>query len=287
MITSDFIQGMMRLRDWKLSTKELLHQLHHLMDLGITSFDHADIYGDFSCEQIFGKALQQEPSLRKNMQVISKCGIMLEGENQVKHYNLSKNHIIQSVENSLQRLQTDYLDYLLLHRPSPIMNPAEVADAFHILHQQGKVLHFGISNFSAAQIQYLQSFLNIPLGTNQIEMSPLHLQAFQDGTLNYTHKNNMQVMAWSPMAGGKIITSEDAKALRIREAFTQLAEACKGESTESLVYAWLMHHPASIIPIIGSGKISHVKQAIKARSIQLSDEQWFRVWQASIGQNVP
>ena len=287
MISSDFIQGMMRLPDWKLSRKELLLYIHQLIDLGICAFDHADIYGNHTCELLFGKAIAQEPELRKKMQLISKCGIVLEQEKYVKHYNLTKEHIIRSVETSLQNLKTDYLDYLLLHRPSPIMNPSEVAEAFHILHQQGKVNHFGVSNFTIVQIQYLQSFLDIPLAANQIELSPLQLLPFKDGSLNYLHQQQMQVMAWSPMAGGQVFKSGEERAHRLRLALQSIADEMGVASLETLVYAWIMHHPASIIPIIGSGKITHAQQAVQAKDLRITDEQWFRIWQASNGERVP
>lgn len=287
MIQSDFIQGMMRLPDWKLSRKELLLYIHQLIDLGICAFDHADIYGNHTCELLFGEALALEPELRKKMQLISKCGIVLEQEKHVKHYNLTMEHIIRSVEISLQHLNADYLDYLLLHRPSPIMNPMEIAEAFHILHHYGKVHHFGISNFTAAQIQYLQSFLDIPLVANQIELSPLQLLPFKDGSLNYLHQHQMQVMAWSPMAGGQVFKSGEERAHRVRLALKSIADEMGVASLETLVYAWILQHPASIIPIIGSGKITHAKQAVKAKNIQLTDSQWFRIWEASEGERVP
>ena len=163
------------------------------LDAGITSFDHADIYGDYENQHVFGGVLKKNPSLRKNMQLISKCGIVLMSSKhpgtRVKHYNTSGKHILQSVDHSLMALGTDYLDLLLIHRPDPLLDPEEVSEAFGLLRQNGKVLHFGVSNFTPGQFEMLQAYLPFPLVTNQIELSLGRLAALYDGTLDVLLKH--------------------------------------------------------------------------------------------------
>jgi len=169
--------GFWRLAEWSLSAAELLDLVHSNLDLGITTFDHADVYGDYTCEERFGRALSLEPGLRGSMQLVTKCGIKLMSTNRpqhaLKHYDTGREHIIASAENSLRVLGTDYIDLLLIHRPDVLMDPEEVAEAFAALRQSGKVLSFGVSNFSPSQFDLLASRLAFPLVTNQIEISVL------------------------------------------------------------------------------------------------------------------
>lgn len=185
---SRIIHGLWRLAVWRLTNRELLALIEQCLEMGINTFDHADIYGDYSCEQLFGEALSLKPDLRQRMRIVTKCGIKpvsnKRPKHRIKHYDTSKEHIINSVEHSLQNFGTDYLDVLLIHRPDPLMDPTEVAEAFHQLRTQGKVLYFGVSNFTPGQLDLLSSYLDFPLVTNQIEVSPMNLENFFNGTVD-------------------------------------------------------------------------------------------------------
>ncbi|HYG04570.1 MAG TPA: aldo/keto reductase [Chryseosolibacter sp.] len=251
------------------------------LDAGITSFDHADIYGNYGNEAIFGNWLKKNQSLRQSMQLITKCGIRLLSAKQpgtwIKHYDTSKEHIIQSVENSLQNFGTDYVDLLLIHRPDPLMDPETVADAFGLLKQNGKVLHFGVSNFTATQFEMLQSCLPFPLVTNQLEISLGKVDTLFDGTLDVMMKHKASPMAWSPLGGGKLMTSQ-------ANLWTKNEKYNATETQLSL--AWLLRHPADIFPVIGTTQPSRVTESAKAIDIELDRQDWFEMLKAATGKDV-
>jgi predicted oxidoreductase len=287
---SQVIHGHWRLAEWNISSEELLNLMEKCIDAGISTFDHADIYGNYMCEELFGQALSLKPSLREDIQIVTKCGIKLVSENRPQHklksYDTSKEHIISSAENSLQKMNTDYIDVLLIHRPDPFMDPAETAEAFHILKKQGKVRHFGVSNFTPRQMEMLQREYNGPLVTNQIELSVLHEEPFFDGTINYLQKEKIKPMAWSPLAGGRLFKGENEKSLRTRNALEKVAQDAGASSIDEVAYAWLLAHPASVMPIVGSGQMNRIQSAINATKITLSREQWFYILQESMGKEV-
>jgi len=283
--------GFWRLKEWGMSTGQLLRFIETLLDEGITTFDHADIYGNYSCEALFGKALKLKPACRQKMQIVSKCGIKLVSskypERKINHYDTSYNHIIQSVEQSLKNLHTGYIDLLLIHRPDPLMDPAETARAFEELHRSGKVLHFGVSNFTFADFEMLQAYLKLPLVTNQLEISPWQLEHFQNGNLSYCLEKRIHPMAWSPLAGGKLLNPEDEKSRRIYNKLVQIAKRKEIENLSPLIISWLLKHPSGIIPILGTGKISRIKELQKAIEVHLSTEEWFEIYVAGQGHRMP
>jgi predicted oxidoreductase len=283
--------GLWRLVSWDLDDARLLALINACMDYGITTFDHADIYGDYTCEQLFGRALGLTPSLRDKIQLVTKCGIKLVSAKRpahtIKHYDTGRAHIIASVENSLRTLQTDYIDVLLIHRPDPLMDAGEVAAAFTTLRQAGKVLHFGVSNFTPWQFDLLASRLDFPLVTNQVEISVLHLDALHDGTLDQCQRLGISPMAWSPLGGGRLFDGGDEQALRLRQALETIGQELGGASPDQVALAWLLAHPARIIPVLGTGKIARIQSAAQATELQPSREQWFTIWTASAGKNVP
>ncbi len=287
---SRIVHGQMRLSEWGFSKKERLNFIEKIIDLGITSFDHADIYGDYRCEELFGEALALKPEIRKDIQLITKCGIKLISKNRpehkIKHYDTSKEHIISSVENSLENLKTDYLDLLLIHRPDPLMDPDQVAEAFKSLKKQGKVLNFGVSNFEPAQFDMLSSSLDFPLVTNQIEVSVMALENFENGSLDKCLEKGISPMAWSPLAGGSVFNSNQERAARVRKTLVKIKEETNAESIAQLMYAWILKHPARIIPIVGSGKINRIKEAVSSLAVEISREQWFEILQSSRGREV-
>ncbi|MTI30372.1 aldo/keto reductase [Xanthovirga aplysinae] len=287
---SQIIQGLWRLADWKQTSKESLHLIEECLEMGITSFDHADIYGDYSCEALFGEALKLNPSLRDSMQLITKCGIKLisskRPEHSIKYYDTSKEHIQNSVQQSLKNLGTDHIDLLLIHRPDPFMNPSEVAEAFSKLREEGKVLEFGVSNFLPSQFKMLSTYLDFPLITNQIEVSVLNLEQFHNGTLELCQERQIAPMAWSPLGGGSFFTEHSEKNNRIRQTLKEVGEELGVSSPDQLLYAWLLAHPAQIMPIVGSGKIERIRHAAEATKIKMSREQWFKIYCSSLGHEV-
>lgn len=288
---SRIVHGYWRLAEWKMPSQEVLNLMQQTIDLGITSFDHADIYGNYTCEKLFGDALRLKKELRKDIQLITKCGIKLVSEKfpdrKIKYYDYSSAHIVDSVNTSLTNFGTDYIDLLLLHRPSPFFNAEEVATAFAELRKSGKVLHFGVSNFNPHQYALLNSFVDEPLVTNQIELSPYCLDNFENGNMDFLQTQAIKPMAWSPLAGGKIMNPKDEKGKRVQECLTSIASELNVDSIDKIIYCWLLKHPASIIPIVGSGKIERIKHAVDALSIEMSLEQWFKLFIAAKGEDLP
>lgn len=277
--------------------QSILARIKHCVNLGITSFDAADIYGGGDghvCEKLFGAALAlAEPELRDQIQIISKTGIVCleaHGMKTTKHYNLTADYILGHVEDSLKALHTDYLDLLLIHRPSPLMNADEVSSAFIKLFDSGKVRHFGVSNFTVSQFDLLQSRLPFPLVTNQIEMHPLRMEPMHDGTLDHHQRHRVSPMIWSPLAGGLLVNTNtaDSRVIRVQKKMAEVAKEIGGGFTlDQICYAWLLTHPSKPIVVIGTNSPERIVAAARAASIKLSLEQWFSIWEASAGREVP
>lgn len=283
--------GMMRLRDWNLPRTKLCELFDRCLELGLNTFDHADIYGGTACESLFGEAFSSMPVARGEIRLVTKCDIRIPGpgadEPTVKHYDTTRAYILRSVEGSLARLRTDYVDLLLIHRPDPLMDAGEIAAAFAALRERGLVRFFGVSNFSTSQFDLLQSRLPFPLVTNQVECSVLNNAALDDGTLDGCQRLGISPMTWSPVGGGALFddTSKRASAV-LREL-----EAIGGErgiaSIDRLAVAWLLKHPANIVPVIGTGDPERIAASVAASATDLSREDWFRILRASRGADVP
>lgn len=288
---SRIVQGYWRLMDWNISDYELVKLIEEAYDLGITTVDHADIYGNFCCEEKFGNALKIKKGLREKLQLVTKCGIKFPSENRPENkshcYDTSKEHIIKSAERSLKNFNTDYLDVLLIHRVDALLNPEEVAEAFTKLKREGKVRYFGVSNFLPAQFNMLNSYLEDSLVTNQVEISPLCLDSFENGTLDLMLEKRIKPMAWSPLAGGRLFKANDEKSLRVQKVLNKIKDEVSAKGIDEVVYAWLLMHPSNIMPIVGSGKIDRIKAAIRATEINLSRDQWFEIYVASRGIDIP
>ncbi|VEA73481.1 Oxidoreductase YdhF [Serratia rubidaea] len=284
---SRMVCGYWRLMEWDMSPQQLLGFIEQHLELGITTVDHADIYGGYACEQAFGDALRLRPALRQRLELVSKCGIATTAKpgNPIGHYITDRDHIVSSAEQSLHKLHTDYLDLLLIHRPDPLMEADEVAEAFVELHKSGKVRHFGVSNFTPSQFTLLQSRLPFSLVTNQVEISPLHQPALLDGTLDHCQQLRIRPMAWSCLGGGRLFSGAECQPLR--DELQRVAQETGAETIEQVVYAWVMRLPSAPLPIIGSGKIERVKSALGALQLTLSREQWFRIRKAALGYDVP
>jgi predicted oxidoreductase len=278
---SRIVAGAWRWNEVPPATVEQL--IHTSLEAGITSFDHADIYGDYNNEKIFGDALKKVSVKRQDIQLVTKCGIKLVSASQpntwIKHYDTSKSHILASVDNSLKRLGTEYIDVLLIHRPDPLLDPEEVAEAFGLLKQNGKVMHFGVSNFTATQFELLQSTLPFPLVTNQVEISLAKLDALVDGTLDVMTRYKAAPMSWSPLGGGKLVKGEGDNGLWAKKE--------KYNATETqLSLAWLMKHPSCIFPVIGTTKPERILESAKAVDIKLDRQDWFEMLKAARGKDV-
>jgi predicted oxidoreductase len=271
-----------------MSPEQVAGLVNDCLDLGIDTFDVADIYGDYQCEAMFGAALQTNPALKSRIKLISKCGIALVSParpaHRVKHYNTSREHIVASVENSLTCLGVEKLELLLIHRPDPLMNAEEVAEAFDRLEAAGKVEKFGVSNFLPHQFDLLQSFLDQPLHVNQIEISLLHLDSLFDGTLDQCQRLAVTPQAWSPLAGGQLAQQTEESSLG--RALTRVANEL-GVTRGQLAIAWLLRHPARIRPVLGTGKLQRIRELVDARRIELDRQTWFELLEAAQGYPIP
>jgi predicted oxidoreductase len=287
---SQIVLGFWRLNDWNLNQQGLENLIHQSIELGITSFDHADIYGGFTCEEIFGNVTKSNPSLRKDIQLITKCDIVFNCPQRPQYnyhfYDTSKQHIISSAERSLQNFGTDRLDILLIHRVDPLMNADEVAEAFNELKKSGKVINFGVSNFLPSHFELLQSRLDFPLVTNQVEFNVMQFDPMEDGTFDLLQQKRVSPMIWSPLAGGQIFVEQSEQANRLRETLGELSSKYDA-GLDQIALAWIHQLPCKPISVVGSGKIDRIKSAAGSVNIKLSHEDWFKIWAASKGHEVP
>ncbi len=293
---SKIIAGTMTWGIWgkNLDKNQMIELMNSCLETGITTFDHADIYGSYTTEAAFGNAFGESRIDRKKIQLISKCGIQLLSENRstkIKHYDYSKSHIIRSAEQSLKNLKTDYLDLLLLHRPSPLMQVDEIAEAIEKLKTDGKILDFGVSNFTPGQTDLIQTKTKI--NYNQIEFSVTHFEAMLDGSLDYMQVNNIQPMCWSPL--GTVFKNDNnpslngeltnQKSIRIKKLAKQLSSKYNAE-IDVLLLAWILKHPSGIIPVFGTTDKTRIANLMKATTIDMELEDWFAFWTESAGNPV-
>lgn len=285
---SPIIAGVMNWGVWdkNLNTNEFTHLINLFIENGITTFDHADIYGGYTTEASFGKALTESKIDRKKIQLITKCGIQYTSENRpnnsIKHYEYSKDYIIWSAENSLKNLQTDYLDVFLLHRPSPLMQADEIAEAVSKLKADGKILSFGVSNFTPFQTELLRQKTEISF--NQVQFSATHYEAMLDGSFDYMQVHNIKPMAWNPL--GTVFRENTDQTFRLRQLLAKLVEKYHIGS-DIILLAWIMQHPAGISPVAGTVNSGRIQQLMKAKSLVLDKQDWFAIWTESMGNRVP
>ena len=276
-------------------------------ELGVNFFDHANIYGRGRSEEIFGRVLKERPSLREKIVIQSKCGIRLANEppGTPNRFDFSRDHILESVDAILARLRTDRLEILLLHRPDPLWDGEEVAEAFQRLKLSGKVRYFGVSNQNRFQMEYLQSFLADPLVANQVEMNLLHHGFAEsgisfnqtsphypdgwEGTMEYCRTKGVLLQAWSPLARGILMGNVDDQPRNIKEAATLVQELAQGHqtTTEAILLAWLLKHPAKIQPVLGTTRPDRLRDCAKALSVTLSREEWYSLFAAARGAPMP
>ena len=284
---SPIIAGAMNWGVWdkNLKTKEMENLIHICFENKITTFDHADIYGSYTTEAQFGKALSNSKIKREQIQLISKCGIQMLAEkrnNTIKHYDYSKDYIIWSVENSLKNLKTDFLDVLLLHRPSPLMQADEIAEAVEKLKSEGKIIDFGVSNFTSSQTELIRQ--KTPISYNQIQFSATDYQPMLDGSLDYMQLHQIRPLSWNPL--GSVFRQENMQTYRLRKLLATLVSKYE-IGADTILLAWILKHPAHIIPSAGTVNVARIQSLMKATELQLSQEDWFAIWTESMGNEVP
>lgn len=286
---SPIVWGAWRLTRSSLTVQDLNRLIHECVELGITSFDHADIYGGYAAEGIFGQALKLSPGLRDQVQLLTKCGIAavstLRPEHGTKTYNSSAAHIAACIDLSLESLGTGQLDLLMLHRPDYLMNARETAQALKKAVQSGKVRAVGVSNFLPSQVLLLRQYMDVPLAVNQVEFSLGAMQALDNGVLDQCQQFDIVPMAWSPLAGGSLFGDSDL-AKRLKPELTRLAE--KHHCTpDAVALAWLMRCPSGVVPVVGSVRIERLRDAWRATQLELGRQDWYRLWVAGAGRQLP
>ncbi len=280
---SRIVQGLWRLTSWNMSSLEIVDFVYQCIDLGVTSFDTAEIYGNYEAERVFGEALKLDPSLRSKIEIITKTGINMKSvkrDYRIGHYDTTYNKIIASCKKSIELMNCEYLDVYLIHREDPLIDHKEVARALDDLKSMGLIKSYGVSNFDPFKFEALQHFTNNQLVTNQIEISPLCFEHFNSGMMDVLQKHEVHPMIWSPLAGGEIFTSDDEKAVKVRNILKVIADRHQ-EEMDTIVYAWLLKHPTKGLPISGSGKIERLKNAVRALDVELSLEEWYEIYTAS------
>ena len=283
---SELIAGTMRWGIWGAnhSVKEIQKLIDVCVEENITTFDHADIYGGHTTEELFGNAWKDMDLKRENLQFISKCGIVMNSDKKpsaLKYYNYNKDYILNCVDESLSNLKTDYLDTLLLHRPSPLMNPEVIAEAFTVLKNAGKVKEFGVSNFSVSQFELINQY--VPLVTNQIEISVNEISSFENGILDQLMSKGLRPTAWSVM--GSYFSDQSDENIRIKKVIVELCDKYNAEENQILL-AFILKHPSKIIPVIGTSKAETIITLSKTLQIDLDLEDWFRILESIRGKEV-
>ena len=284
---SPIIAGTMNWGVWdkNLTPKEMESMIHVCLENKITTFDHADIYGGYTTESDFGKASSSSKVAREKIQLISKCGIQMLAENRdnkIKHYDYSKSHIIWSVEQSLKNLQTDYLDVFLLHRPSPLMQADEIAEAVEKLKSEGKIVDFGLSNFTSSQTELIRQKTEVSY--NQVQFSATNFEPMLDGSFDYMQLNKIRPMSWNPL--GFVFRKDIPQTHRLKKILATLVSKYH-LGADTILLSWVLQHPAKVLPIAGTVNVARIQSLMKAVELDLEKEDWFAIWAESMGEDVP
>lgn len=284
---SRIIYGMWRLGDDPdTSPGHIRKKIDLCLEQGITSFDQADIYGGYEAEALLGACLKETPALRQNIEIITKCDIVAPvgryEKARVKYYDTSRNHILSSVDHSLRLMTIEQIDLLLIHRPDPLMNHHETGAALDEVISTGKVAAVGVSNFRPHDFSLLQSAMTSPLVTNQIELSVIAHQAFVNGDIAFLQERDLKPMAWSPLAGGALFSKENN---HLYSVLTDIAKRLDTE-TAAIAIAWLLAHPASILPVVGTNKLERISALSEASTVTIDRETWFEIYTAALGHEV-
>lgn len=291
---SQIAYGVWRLSDAAdCSVDANLARIDACLAQGISTFDHADIYGDYRCEALFGQVLKARPALRHQIEVVTKTDIMLLSKSwpqtRVKHYDTTPAHVQASVERSLQRIGVEVIDLLLIHRPDPLCDASALGECLDKLVDSGKVRGVGVSNFMPWDVDLLQSRMKHRLQTNQIELGLLQTAPFTNGQLAHAQQHHMPVMAWSPLGGGRLHTQAQAAgtaAARLAPKLAALAQAC-GTDTTAVAVAWLMHHPVGVMPVMGSNQLERIQTFKQAFQVPMDRQTWYELYELALGHEVP
>jgi predicted oxidoreductase len=271
--------------------QEINRLLLTCLELGITTLDTAEIYGLYEVERAIGEALALSPGLRDKLEIATKAGIYVpckyHPDRHTAHYDASGVRMIKSLEKSLRFLGTDHVELLLVHRPDWLTGAEDTAGGLNQLLREGKIRAAGVSNYTTAQFDLLNGYMDRALATNQVEFHLLHMDPIYDGTLIQCEKARISPMAWSPLAGGRLLDPPDEAALRIAEAVDKMSERYGGAGVDRMAYAWILAHPSRPMPIIGTNRIERIRSAAAAADIVLDREDWYALWQAAQGRKVP
>ncbi|MEN9676292.1 MAG: hypothetical protein RIS76_2188 [Verrucomicrobiota bacterium] len=288
---SRMVYGTWRLLDTKPTVQEINRRLHACLELGITTLDTAEIYGLYEVEQALGAALALSPGLRDKFEIVTKAGIYVpcshHPNRRTAHYNATAPRLLKSLEKSLHFLGTDHVELFLVHRPDWLTRADETAGGLNELLHRGKIRAAGVSNYSASQFDLLNARLERPLVTNQIEFHLLHPEPINDGTLHQCEKLGVLPMAWSPLAGGRIFDPSNPAAARLAEAAKSMSARYGGATLEQLAYAWILAHPSHPLPVIGTNKLDRLQSAAQADALVLEREDWYALWEAAQGRQIP
>jgi predicted oxidoreductase len=289
---SRLVYGTWRVLDEPTPTsQELNRRINLCVDLGMTTLDTAEIYGVYEVEEALGKAIALSPGLRDKLEIVTKAGIYIpckfHPERHTAHYNGTGTRMVKSLEKSLRFLQTDHVELQLVHRPDWLASADDTAAGLNQLLRDGKIRNAGVSNYNVHQFDLLNSRMEQPLVTNQLEFHLLHMDPIYDGTFNQCEKLGLAPMAWSPMARGQIFDLDNAAAQRLKSASEKMTSRYGGATLEQLAYAWILAHPASPLPILGTNKIERIQSAVKSSDIKLDREDWYALWEAAQGRQIP
>jgi len=285
---SSIAYGMWRLGDDdNTSPSHIQAKIEASLALGITTMDQADIYGGYEAEELLGACFNNTPTLRDRVEIVTKCGIVAPmgrySDAPVKHYNTSKEHVVASVEHSLRLMKIDKIDLLLVHRPDPFMDPRSCAEGLESVLASGKVKNVGVSNFKPHDFTLLQSAMSSPLVTNQIEISVVATDTFTNGDLAFLQERNLPAMAWSPLGGGSLFDGSNAALTQVMQTVAKRHDT----DVSNIALAWLMSHPAGIVPVLGTNRLDRIVNVEGALSTMLDRESWFEIYTAALGNEVP
>ena len=288
---SRLVYGTWRLLDDGSSIQDINRRLHRCVELGITTLDTAEIYGLYEVEAVLGQALALSPGLRDKLEIVTKAGIYIphkrSPERKVGFYDASGERLTKNLEQSLRLLGTDHVELFLVHRPDWLTSVDDTAGGLNQLLQAGKIRSAGVSNYSASQFAALNSRMVQPLATNQVEFSLLHMQPITDGTFDQCQQQHCQPMAWSPLAGGRLFDPTNEAATRLAPIAAEMSAKYHDATLEQLAYAWILAHPSGPLPVIGTNKVGRIESAARAASISLEREDWYALWVAVHGHNIP
>ena len=288
---SRMIYGTWRLLDTTPTAQEINRRLNACLELGITTIDTAEIYGLYEVEQMLGAALALSPGLRDKLELVTKAGIYVpcsyHPNRRTAHYDATGVRLAKSLDKSLRLLGTDRIDLFLVHRPDWLTRAEDTAAGLNEAVRAGKIRAAGVSNYSAAQFDLLNAHMEHPLATNQIEFHLLRPDPIDDGTLQQCEKLGVPPMAWSPLAGGRLLDPNNTAAQRLAAAAKSMSSRYHGASVEQLAYAWIMAHPSGPLPVIGTNKHERLQAAAQADGIALEREDWYALWEAAQGRQIP